>query len=85
LEQVEDDQCTFYKLKIPVSIPEITVEADIVKECLNEYNLEEVDPVSSWKALAPVLYPRHVYMVIKLPQGAPQPYTLVVDLIICFR
>jgi len=84
--KVSYKQCKYYRLKNPVSIPDDVDDADIVEECLNESNLEEVSPSKSLNVLAPELDDRHIYMVIKLPEGAPQAYLLIVDvLIICFR
>jgi len=73
--RVSYKQCKYYRLKNPVPLPENVDEASIVEECSNESNLEAVSSSSALKVLAPVLLRRHVYLVIKLPEGAPQEYT----------
>ena len=84
--RVSYKQCKYYRLKNPVLIRDDVDDADIVEECLNESNLEPVSPSKSLNVLAPKLDNDHIYMVIKLPEGAPQAYLLIVDvLIICFR
>jgi len=70
LGKVSYKKCKYYRLKNPVPIRDDVDDADIVEECLNESNLEPVSPFKSLKVLAPKLDNDHIYMVIKLPEGA---------------
>ncbi|KAG1764687.1 hypothetical protein EV702DRAFT_1272237 [Suillus placidus] len=69
LGRISFDQCDYYKLKNPVHFPDDGTPADIIPECLNESNWQNVLPVQSLRTLAQSLLDSYVYIVIKPQEG----------------
>ncbi|OJA09671.1 hypothetical protein AZE42_11847 [Rhizopogon vesiculosus] len=65
LGKTSDDQYEYYKLKDPVLFTKDHAKSDIVKDCLDKNNWEEVSSLNSLKSLGPALSNIHVHLVIQ--------------------
>ncbi|OAX31471.1 hypothetical protein K503DRAFT_81999 [Rhizopogon vinicolor AM-OR11-026] len=77
---ISDDQYEYYKLKNPVSFSDDDrAIADVVKDCLDQNNWQEVSPLHFVKGLAPMLSDSHVHLVIQPRAGKLPIYPLILD------